>query len=353
LSKKAKTPEKITQERNMKKLALAFLAAMIVLGAFAGSASARDQIRIVGSSTVYPFASYVAEEFGATTKFKTPVIESTGSGGGHKLFSEGVGANTPDITNSSRRIKSSELERDMANGVKDIHEVILGYDGIAIAHNKDNPELNLTREELLLAVAAEVPQNGKLVPNPYTNWNQINPNLPNREIVIFGPPTTSGTRDAFEEMVMEKASKKIEAYGGKYNKVRQDGPYVPSGENDNLIVQKLAQNKDALGIFGYSFLAENQDRIQGALIEGVKPEPANISSGDYPISRSLFFYVKLAHIGVIPGIEEYVDMFLSEQMIGEKGYLKRIGLVPLPAAERDKQRSEWKSRQTMSMGDLK
>ena len=336
----------------MKKFAVAFLAAMIVLGAFAGSASARDQIRIVGSSTVYPFASYVAEEFGATTKFKTPVIESTGSGGGHKLFSEGPGLNTPDITNSSRRIKKSELERNFANGVEKIHEVILGYDGIAIAHNVDNPELNLSRKDLLMAVAAEVPKDGKLVANPYKYWDEINSDLPHKEIIIFGPPTTSGTRDAFEEMVMEKASKKIEAYGGKYNKVRQDGPYVPAGENDNLIVQKLAQNKDAVGIFGYSFLAENQDRIQGALIEGYAPRPEYISSGEYPISRSLFFYVKLAHIGKVPGIEEFVNLFLSEKMIGPDGYLKRIGLVPLPDADREKQRSEWENRELLKLEDL-
>ncbi len=179
------------------------------------SAHARDQIRIVGSSTVYPFASYVAEEFGATTGRPTPVIESTGSGGGHKLFASGTDLNTPDITNSSRRMKTKEFDNNMKAGNKDIVEIVIGYDGIAIAFNKANPDMNFSRKDLLLAVAAEVPVNGKLVANPYKKWNEVNPALPARPILVYGPPTSSGTRDAFEELVMQKTAKKIKEYPKK------------------------------------------------------------------------------------------------------------------------------------------
>lgn len=336
----------------MKKfLTLALVAAFMTMSTVA--AHARDQIRIVGSSTVYPFASYVAEEFGAVTGNPVPVIESTGSGGGHKLFSAGVDLNTPDITNSSRRMKTSEFDKNMAAGVKDIVEVVIGYDGIAIAYNKANPDINLTRKDLTLAVAAEVPVNGKLVANPYKKWNEINPALPAKPILVYGPPTSSGTRDAFEELVLEKVTKKLEGYNGKkYGKIRQDGIYVPAGENDNLIVQKLAKDKDAFGIFGYSFLEENADRIKGASIDGVEPVPANISSGKYPVSRSLYFYVKVGHLDKVPGLAEYVDMFLSEQMIGSNGLLKSIGLIPLPDADRNAVRARWSKRQTLTKADL-
>lgn len=336
----------------MKRVLYCALALAMVLTIGLGTASARDQIRIVGSSTVFPFASYVAEEFGATTDYPTPVIESTGSGGGMKLFSQGVGLDTPDISNASRQVKVSEFKRCQENGVEDVVQIVIGYDGIAIAHNIDNPELALTREELTLAVAAEVPQDGKLVKNPYTHWDQINGDLPNREILVYGPPTSSGTRDAFEELVMEAASEDIDGYGGEYTKIRQDGVYVPAGENDNLIVQKLDKNTEALGIFGYSFLEENSDRIQGALIDGVAPKPAAISSGEYPVSRSLFFYVKKAHLGEVDGMEEYVDLFLSEKMIGDMGYLKGIGLIPLPKEEREAQRANWENRNNLQLSDI-
>ena len=322
---------------------------LIILSA--GAAFARDQIRIVGSSTVYPFSSYVAEEFGATTNFKTPVVESTGSGGGHKLFGAGIGPNTPDITNSSRRMKPKEFATAQANGVKNIVEAKIGFDGIAIAQNKNNPAVDLTLEQLALAVLEEVPMDGKLVPNPYKYWNDIDSSLPKRPILFYGPPTTSGTRDAFEELVLQKITKKMnkklgkDLYAKKYSKVRQDGMFVPAGENDNLIVQKLTKDKDAFGIFGYSFLEENSDRIQGANINGVAPVPDAISSGEYPISRSLWFYIKVEHIGVIPGIKEYVDLFMSEKMIGPRGLLKRIGLIPLP----DDMRAQWQK----NVGDLK
>ena len=331
--------------------ALALTALLVAAGT--GVAEARDQIRIVGSSTVYPFASYVAEEFGATTKYQTPVIESTGSGGGMKLFCAGAGMDTPDITNASRRMKTKEFTMCQENGVKDITEVVIGYDGIAIARKKAGNPINLTREQLTLAVAAEVPQGGKLVKNPYTRWNQIDSSLPDTKIQIYGPPPTSGTRDAFEELVMEAGSENIAGYDGDYTKIRQDGVYVPSGENDNLIVQKLLNEPEAFGIFGYSFLEENSDRLQGAMVDGVAPEPAAISSGEYPVSRSLFFYIKHAHLGKVPGVEEYVNMFLNENMIGPMGYLKRIGLVPLPEQMRDDIRGRFENRTKLQLSDLK
>jgi len=335
----------------MKKgLFLALIVSVFMIGI--GSAYARDQIRIVGSSTVYPFSSYVAEEFGATTNFKTPVVESTGSGGGHKLFGEGVGEKTPDITNSSRRIKEKELKNNIEKGIETI-EIKIGFDGIVLAQNKNASDLKLTRKDILLAVAEEVPVNGKLVKNPYKYWNEVNPNLPKRKILIYGPPTSSGTRDAFEELTMENASKKIKEYGGKYSKIRTDGVYVPAGENDNLIVQRLVKDKDAVGIFGYSFLEENSDRLKGATVDGYEPTFENILKGKYPVSRSLYFYVKKNHIGVIPGIEEYVDLFVSEKMIGERGALKRIGLIPLSKDEREKVRENWKKRKVLTLTELK
>lgn len=338
---------------NSKRLMRLAIAGALLAGAAMGSAQARDQIRIVGSSTVYPFSSYVAEEFGATTNHSTPVVESTGSGGGMKLFCEGVALNTPDITNASRRMKVSEFERCQENGVNAITEVMIGYDGIVVAQAKGNAPLSLSREELTLAVAAQVPRNGKLVPNPYSHWNQINAKLPKREILIYGPPSTSGTRDAFEELVMEAATEEMAGYGEAYTKIRQDGKYVPSGENDNLIVQKLVQNKDALGIFGFSFLEENRDRIQGESVDGVEPKRELISSGEYPISRSLFFYVKQAHLDKVPGIADYVKLFVSEKMIGDMGYLKSIGLIPLPEGEREAMRERVESWQTLKLGNLK
>ncbi|MCS4505751.1 Protein SphX [wastewater metagenome] len=334
-----------------KKSAIA-AAAVITLGAATG-AQARDQIRIVGSSTVYPFASYVVEEFGATTDFPTPVIESTGSGGGLKLFCEGAGEDTPDITNASRRIKVSEFQRCQDNGVTEITETVVGYDGIVFAQSAGDEPINLTREQLLLATAAKVPQDGKLVDNPYNNWNQIDSSLPDREIVIYGPPTSSGTRDAFEELVMEAASEDIDAYGGGYTDIRQDGVYVPSGENDNLIVQKLAQNTDAFGIFGYSYLEENTDKIMGASIDGVEPKPEKISSGDYPVSRSLYFYIKNAHVGQVPGIQEYANLFMSKKMISRVGYLKDLGLIPLPQDVQDKYREVVKNLEPLKLSELK
>ncbi|GHC31728.1 PstS family phosphate ABC transporter substrate-binding protein [Aidingimonas halophila] len=319
----------------------------------ASVAQARDQIRIVGSSTVYPFASYVTEEFGATTEYPTPVIESTGSGGGIRLFCEGVGEGTPDITNASRRMKPSELEGCMENGVEDVTEAMIGYDGIAFAQSSENDAVDLTREQIFLAVAAQVPQDGELVDNPYETWSDIDSSLPDREISIYGPPTTSGTRDAFEELVMEAASEEMDEYGGEgYTDIRDDGAYTDAGENDNLIVQRLTEDTDAFGIFGYSFLEENSNSLIGSSIDGVEPTPEAISSGDYPVSRSLFFYVKNQHADDVPPLYEYVDMFMTEQMIGDGGYLMDIGLIPLPEDMREQQRQDVSDRDTLEVADL-
>jgi phosphate transport system substrate-binding protein len=316
-------------------------AAVVLAWAFTGAAEDREHIRIVGSSTVYPFASAVAEELGKTTRFRTPVVESTGSGGGHKLFGSGLGPETADIANSSRKMTVSEFERARANGVTKITEAVIGYDGIAIAQSVRNQPVALRTTEITLAVAAEVPDprgGGTLVKNPYRYWDEISDRLPHRRIRVYGPPTTSGTRDAFEELCMEATTLKIEGFGGKYAEIRQDGCWVDSGENDDLIVRKLVQDVDALGVFGFSFLEKNHDRIQGIKVDGVEVKFETISSGEYPLSRSLFFYIKQDHLKQVPGLYEYVKLFMEEEMIGENGRLTQIGLVPLPAGLREASR---------------
>ncbi|MGE6581908.1 substrate-binding domain-containing protein [Vreelandella aquamarina] len=319
----------------------------------AGVAQARDQIRIVGSSTVYPFASYVTEEFGALTNYPTPVIESTGSGGGIRLFCNGVGEGTPDITNASRRMKPSELERCEENGVTDITEAKIGSDGIVLGLAASNEPIDLTLEQIFLAVAAQVPVDGELVENPYTNWSDIDASLPDRAISIYGPPSTSGTRDAFEELVMEAASAEMDIYGEEgYTDIRTDGVYIDAGENDNLIVQRLAEDTGAFGIFGYSFLVENPDTIMGVTIGGVEPEVEAISSGEYPVARSLWFYLKNQHADEVTPMYEYANMFMEDQMIGEDGYLVDLGLIPLPEAEREQARQKVADRVKLVAADL-
>jgi phosphate transport system substrate-binding protein len=320
----------------------------------AGAGAARDYISIVGSSTVYPFATVVAEQFGKSTSFKTPKIESTGSGGGLKLFCAGVGVEHPDITNASRRIKQSEYETCVQNGVKEIVEVKIGYDGIVMANSKKAVPLKLTRKDIFLALAKDVPDpkgGEKLIPNPYKTWKDVNPALPDKTIEVLGPPPTSGTRDAFVELAMEggaknfswiKAMKKTDKkkYKATCHTIREDGAYIEAGENDNLIVQKLEANPNAVGIFGFSFLDQNTDKIQGSLIDGVQPTFDAIADGKYPVSRPLFFYVKKAHVGVIPGIQEYLDEFTSDKAWGEDGYLAEKGMIPMPDEERSKFRSD-------------
>jgi len=344
------------------KVLLATALATAIVGGVSAQ-SARDYISIVGSSTVYPFATVVVEQFGKTTQFKTPKVESTGSGGGLKMFCAGVGVETPDITNASRRIKQSEFEDCEKNGVKEIVEVKIGYDGIAVANSKKAAPMELSLRDIYLALAKDVPDpNGgeKLVTNPYKTWKDVNPALPDQAIEVLGPPPTSGTRDAFAELAMEggcktfdwiKAMKSADKnqYKATCHTVREDGPYVEAGENDNLIVQKLDTNPKALGIFGFSFLDQNLDKIQGSAIVGVKPEFDSIADGSYPISRPLYFYVKKAHAEVIPGVREYLAEFTSEKAWGEDGYLSDRGLIPMPEEERSKFAADAKNLTAMSM----
>jgi phosphate transport system substrate-binding protein len=330
----------------VKKAGMMAFALIFAASIGAGSAqAARDSISIVGSSTVYPFSTVVAEQFGKTSSFKTPKIESTGSGGGFKLFCSGVGVEHPDITNASRRMKKSEFETCQKNNVQEVVEVKIGYDGIVVANSKSSKQLELSRKDLYLALAKEIPQGGKMVSNPNKTWKDVNPNLPATKIEVLGPPPTSGTRDAFVELVMHEGAGEIEemkaikkADSKKFEKmaatIREDGAYVEAGENDNLIVQKLQANANALGIFGFSFLDQNTDKIQGSIVDGERPTFENIASGAYPVSRPLFFYVKKAHVGVIPGIAEYVGEFTSDKAWGEDGYLADKGMIPMPDAER-------------------
>ncbi|WP_339782440.1 substrate-binding domain-containing protein [uncultured Marinobacter sp.] len=304
-------------------------------------ALARDTVNVVGSSTVYPFATVVAERFGRNTDFPTPKLESTGSGGGFKLFCAGIGTQHPDITNASRRMKTSEFEMCQRNGVKAITEVKIGADGIVIANSREAGQMNLSLRQVFLALAKDVPDpkgGDKLVANPYEKWSDIDASLPNKEISVMGPPPTSGTRDAFVEIAMEggcktfdfiKAMEKKEMRGVCHN-MREDGAFVEAGENDNLIVQRLAQDKDTLGIFGYSFLMENSGEIQASTINGVEPTPDTIADEQYPVARSLFFYIKNAHAGVIPGVQEYAKEFTTEGAWGDNGYLVDVGLIPNP-----------------------
>lgn len=331
---------------NLRKIALA--ASLAAASTTVSAQTARDQISIVGSSTVYPFATVVAERFGQTTEFKTPKIESTGSGGGMKLFCSGIGVEHPDITNASRRIKKSEFDNCQANGVTDITEVLIGYDGIAVANSVKAPKLELTRRDIYLALAKMVPNHDgseTFVPNPYRNWSHVNPALPDTAIEVLGPPPTSGTRDAFAELALEGGCKTFpwvkalkDTDKGQYKEmchsVREDGAYIESGENDNLIVQKLQANPNALGVFGYSFLDQNANAVQGSLIDGQEPTFETIADGSYPVSRPLYFYVKQAHVGVIPGIAEYLAEFTSEAAWGGEGYLADKGMIPLGDDER-------------------
>ena len=329
------------------RLITSFLAFVI----FAAPALAREQINIVGSSTVFPFSTAVAERFGKSTEFKTPVVESTGSGGGMKLFCAGIGENTPDITNASRRIKESEANKCSDNGVTPI-EAKIGFDGIVMANSRSSDRLEVTRKQIFLALAKNIPDsNGELIPNPYSNWSEIDSSLPNVRIEVLGPPPTSGTRDAFAELALEGGCKEFDfikdmkktdksAYKSLCHTIREDGAYVEAGENDNLIVQKLQANPSAFGVFGYSFLEQNSDSVQGSIVNGVEPEFEEIASGNYPIARSLYFYVKKEHIGIIPGITEFMTEFTKEDTWGDDGYLVDKGLIPLS----EDSRNQWSDK---------
>jgi phosphate transport system substrate-binding protein len=316
------------------KLSTLSLAALAVAGALVATgaqAQNREQIRIVGSSTVFPYTQAVAEQFAAATGGAAPVVESTGTGGGMQIFCGGVGPDHPDLTGASRAMKKSEFELCATNGVDSVTEVLIGYDGLSVAHSQQGPDLSLTKAQIFQALASEVEVNGEIVANPYKNWNEIDPALPASAITVFGPPPTSGTRDAFVELVMLPGCDAFEAIKALEedrkeevcSRMRQDGPFIEAGENDNLIVQRLTADSNALGIFGYSFLYENSDTLK------------DVADGSYPVSRPLFMYVKNAHKGVIPGLEDFVNEYVSEAAFGDEGYLSERGLIPLPAAERD------------------
>lgn len=318
---------------------------LAVLALSAGVAAARDQIRIVGSSTVFPYTQAVAEEF-ANQGGAAPVVESTGTGGGMKVFCAGVGADHPDITGASRAMKKSEHELCATNGVTDITEALIGYDGLAIAMSSANAaDIDLSLTQIYLALAAKVPMDGALVDNPYKMWSDIDAALPAAPILAYGPPPTSGTRDAFVELAMHAGceatdfAKALKEAGDKdayakfleedCSRMRQDGAFVEAGENDNLIVQRLEADPSAVGIFGYSFLYENLDKLKPVKVGGVAPDLDTIASFDYPISRPLFFYVKNAHRGVIPGLNEFIAAYASDDAMGAGGYLSERGLVVL------------------------
>ena len=284
---------------------------------------AREQISITGSSTVYPFSTVVAERFGETG-FKTPVVESTGTGGGMKIFCKGIGTHTPDITNASRKIKDKEIKLCKSNGVAAIDQVIVGLDGIAFVQNGEQKQINFTRKQIWQAMAAK----GSLP----KKWSDIDPSLPNIEIAIMVPPPTSGTRDAWNSLVMKKGCpKEINKKDCTY--MREDGHVIEVGENDTLIVQKLQSEDEKFGIFGYSYYLNNKDKTIAHTIEGVEISLEGIQDGSYPISRPLFFYVKKAHVGVIPGIDKFIKDFTSKRAIGPRGYLTELGLIPLANPE--------------------
>lgn len=329
----------------LKSLTMAATVAVAALSV-AGVAHARDQISIVGSSTVFPYTQAVSEQFANETGSPAPVVESTGTGGGMKIFCGGVGAEHPDLTGASRAMKKSEYEACQAAGVKSITEVLIGYDGLSIAVSRKGKPLDLTKKQLYLALAKDVVVDGKFVPNPHKKWSDIDSSLPDTAITVFGPPPTSGTRDAFVELVMREGCKEFDIVKAMEkadmkkacSPMRTDGPFIEAGENDNLIVQRLVADPNAYGIFGYSFLYENQDKLQGVKVEGVAPSTETIADGSYKVSRPLFFYVKNAHRGVIPGLNEFVAEYVSEDAMGDGGYLSERGLIPLSAEKREEVR---------------
>jgi phosphate transport system substrate-binding protein len=341
-------------------LSAAAAAAMVATAVPGHAQAARDFINIVGSSTVYPFTTTVAEQFGRQGRFKTPKVESTGTGGGIKLFCNGVGVQHPDVANASRRMNAGEFETCGKNGVKDIIEIKVGFDGLTIAESKKGPAFALTRKQVYLALAKQVPDPSNptsLIANPYKTWKDIDKALPAIKIEMLGPPPTSGTRDSFHELYMEAGCRTypwLNTLRGMDEKrfrrichtMRSDGAFIEAGENDNLIVQKIEANPNALGIFGFSFLEENLDQLRGLKIDGVEPTFETIASGKYPAARPLFIYVKKAHIGVIPGLKEFMDEYVSDKAIGAEGYLSDKGLVPLPKSDLARSRANVKALAT-------
>ena len=326
----------------MKKL-YATVAAAAVLAAAGSAHAARDYVWGAGSSTVFPFATRVAENFARKSGMKAPKIESLGTGGGIKIFCSGTGEGFPDIANASRPMKRSEFDSCAQHGVKDIVEIKIGFDGIVIATDREGGDYNFKLEHLYLGLSQNALVRGQLVPNPYNNWDQIGSGLPGNKILVYGPPPTSGTRDAFVELAIEAGARKFptleelrsnneKLFKAKVDVLRKDG-WVDAGENDNAIVQTLTKTPGALGVFGYSYLEENQDKIKGASVNGVKPTASAIADGSYPLSRSLYIYVKKGQVGVTPGLKEFIAEFTSDAATGRGGYLQERGLIPLPAGQ--------------------
>ena len=316
-------------------------AALAMLAAADTAYAARDYVWGAGSSTVFPFATRVAENFAKKTGRKSPKIESLGTGGGIKMFCGGTGEQFPDVANASRPMKKSEFEACAANGVTDILELKIGYDGIVVAMDKSAPDYNFKLEHLYLGLADNTLRGGKLIKNPYKTWNEIGSGLPKTRILAYGPPPTSGTRDAWNELGIEGGAGRfptLKAMKGQDEKtfraqvspMRTDGGWVDAGENDNAIIGTIRKTPNAIGVFGYSFLEQNANTIKVASIDGVKPSVQTITSGAYPISRSLFIYVKKSQIGVTPGLSEFVREFVSDAATGRGGYLQSRGLIPLP-----------------------
>ncbi len=311
--------------------------AMLIAATMSVSVQAREQLRIVGSSTVFPFVAAAAEQYSEKSGDKAPIVESIGTGAGMIEFCKGIGVQYPDMVNASRQMKDSERKICLEHGVKEITELPIGMDGIVIAGSTEQEAFNLTLKDLFLALAKQVPVNGELADNPYTRWTQINKDLPDVKIEMYGPKSTSGTRDAFVEMVMEVACidvpEFVKAYPEKKfrkhacHTMREDGAYIEAGENDNLIVQKLALNPKALGIFGYSYLEQNSDKVLAHPIEGVEPEFELISDGSYPVARSLFVYLKNAHVAAVKGLKPFAQELVSEDAVSEDGYLSDKGLI--------------------------
>ncbi len=341
----------------MKKV-LGLCAAVALMGAATSAQAARDYVWAAGSSTVFPFTTRVAENFSRKTGMKAPKVESLGTGGGIKLFCSGVGDNFPDIANASRRMTAAEFDTCRANGVTDIVEMKVGFDGIVIAADRNAPDYQFRLPHLYLALGANVLRGGKFVPNPYTNWNEIGPGLPDNRILVYGPPPTSGTRDAFVELGIEASARTFptaaalrerdeDEFKQMTHPLRREG-WVDSGENDNAIVQTLTKTPGSLGVFGYSFLEENGDKVKAMSIDGVAPTVANIAQGTYPLSRSMYIYVKKSHVGVTQGLQEFVTEFASDAATGRGGYLQGRGLIPLPADQHEAMKAVASGMTTMS-----
>ncbi|MBN2825617.1 MAG: substrate-binding domain-containing protein [Campylobacterales bacterium] len=317
---------------------------------------ARDRIQIMGSSTIYPFATTVAEEYAALSHKKTPLVEAIGSGSGIKLLCQKDRLNAPDIANASRRMKLSELQMCHNQGVKNILEIVIGFDGIVIAQSKENAVFSITKEQLALALLAKVPspKENRLIANAYLNWSDINSTLGNRKIIIYGPPTSSGTREMIEKMILHPYCAQNPLYRNRNEcTMRKDNAYIPSGENDNIIVQKLQNDSHAFGVFGFNFLIENEDKIQGIVLDGIEANTQSIAKGEYPIVRKLYFYLDMDRFGTTDGLEQYAKLFVSEYILSKDGLLGDIGLVTLLDDEFKAMQKRLKVRQRLTLEDLK